>query len=381
MIIPHQVTPPACSRVAILMPIASPPLRLIASRLSALGVSVHVVDFQPWGRRGGGYLDARDPIQAKSIGEFQATVAKVHSVRTPRLLPFRLAYAAQQLRSVVHRCRADLLLTMFGGSAAAIAYLSGVRPYVVYAMGSDVLMAGWPHRQIARFTLASAAVVVANGRHLAAKTLDLAADASVIPLYHGIDLAFFRSAEPRVTAPRFICSRAFFPIYDNATIIRAFGSLTHVPPNLEVSFLSTGPLVSEAIALADAVIAPGWRDQVRFVGYVAGAGMLKALQSASCYVSASLSDGTSTSLLEAMACGLFPIVSDIPANREWIVDGDNGMLFPPGDHLALTECLERAVGERVWLSSAVESNRRLVEQRANLDTNIQALSDLLSSLC
>ena len=341
-------------------------------------MSVHVVDFQPWGG-GGGYLDTRDPFQAESIGEFRATVATVHTVRTPRSLPFRLAYAAQQLRSIVRRCRADLLLTLGGGSNAAIAYLSGIRPYFVYAMGSDVLMAGWPHRQIARFTLASAAGVVANGRHLAARTLDVAPDASVIPMYSGIDLAFFQSAELRVTAPRLICSRGFLPVYDNETIIRALGSLPYVPSNLDVSFLSTGPLLSEVIALADAVIPREWRDQVRFLGGVSGASMVKALQSASCYVSASLSDGCSGSLLEAMACGLFPIVSDIPANREWIIDGDNGMLFPPGDHLALARCLERAVGERAWMSSALDTNRRLVEERANVDTNMQALSALLSS--
>ena len=84
--------------------------------------------------------------------------------------------------------------------------------------------------------------------------------------------------------------------------------------------------------------------------------MLEALHSGSCYISASLSDGTANSLLEAMAAGLFPIVSDIPANREWIADGENGMLFPPGDHMALARCLERACRERAWMSSARETN-------------------------
>ena len=372
--------PAACSRVAIVMWIVSPWARLVSSRLAARGLSVHCVDFQPWGK-GGAYLDARDPVQAERINEFRTMVDSVQTVRTPRSLPFRLAYAAQQLRSFVHRCRADVVLTLGGGSDAAIAYLSGIRPYFVYVAGSDVLMAGWPQRQVARFTLASAAGVVANGKHLAARTLDVAPAASVMPWYHGIDVAFFRLAEAPVTAPRFVCARPFLPVYDNATIIRALGSLPRVPPNLDVSFLSKGPLLSEAIALADAVIAREWRDQVRFGGWVSDAGMVKALHSASCYISASLSDGTSNSLLEAMACGLFPIVSDIPANREWIIDGDNGMLFPPGDHLALARCLERAVGERAWMSSVLETNRRLVEERANVDTNMRTLSDLLSSLC
>lgn len=45
------------------------------------------------------------------------------------------------------------------------------------------------------------------------------------------------------------------------------------------------------------------------------------------YVSATKSDGTSLSLLEALDCGCVPIVSNIPSNREWIVDGVNGFLY------------------------------------------------------
>ena len=50
------------------------------------------------------------------------------------------------------------------------------------------------------------------------------------------------------------------------------------------------------------------------------------LNAADIYVSTSLSDGTSLSLLEAMACSLPVVVTDIPANKEWITDGHNGFL-------------------------------------------------------
>ena len=45
------------------------------------------------------------------------------------------------------------------------------------------------------------------------------------------------------------------------------------------------------------------------------------------YISATKSDGSSLSLLEAMGNGVIPIVSNIPSNREWVVDGVNGKLF------------------------------------------------------
>ena len=57
-----------------------------------------------------------------------------------------------------------------------------------------------------------------------------------------------------------------------------------------------------------------------------------------------MSDSVSVSLLEAMAHGCIPLLSDLPANREWVGDGDNGLVIasvaPPAG--ALEACLARA---------------------------------------
>jgi glycosyltransferase involved in cell wall biosynthesis len=53
------------------------------------------------------------------------------------------------------------------------------------------------------------------------------------------------------------------------------------------------------------------------------------------------SDGTSVALLEAMATGRPVVVSDIPANREWVTEGESGVLVPPGDAPALSDALLR----------------------------------------
>jgi glycosyltransferase involved in cell wall biosynthesis len=45
-----------------------------------------------------------------------------------------------------------------------------------------------------------------------------------------------------------------------------------------------------------------------------------------CFISIPGSDATSISLLEAMSAGCIPIVSDLPANREWIINGENGII-------------------------------------------------------
>ncbi|MBG0787839.1 MAG: glycosyltransferase, partial [Anaerolineaceae bacterium] len=61
------------------------------------------------------------------------------------------------------------------------------------------------------------------------------------------------------------------------------------------------------------------------------------------YVSPSHSDGSSISLLEAMATGRSVLVSDIPSNREWVMDGVNGRLFTDGSEADLTTKLVEMV--------------------------------------
>jgi glycosyltransferase involved in cell wall biosynthesis len=359
------------------MALSSPWSRLIAQRLAALGVELHVVDLQARGE--GGYLGTGAAAATDSVSNLESRVASAHRVLPPRPMLPRLIYSARALRRIARENKADVVLSLYGGSLAATAYLSGIRPYVVYVVGSDVLLASWGQKQISRVTLPAAAAVVANGKFLATKTRELVPTANLTALYMGADVERLSFSERSASSPTFVCTRGFLGVYDNATIIRAFGRLDDAPSAIAISFLSTGPLLAESIALADQLIPPSWRGKMVFSGGVSDSAIKDALQSNSYYLSASLSDGASSSLLEAMACGLFPIISDIPANREWITHEKNGMLFPAGDDSALSVCIRRAIVGEPWMAQARISNRRLVEEHANIDVSMKALVALLTS--
>jgi len=70
---------------------------------------------------------------------------------------------------------------------------------------------------------------------------------------------------------------------------------------------------------------------VHFAGNVPRSQLLGYMKDCDIYASSSITDGTSSSLLEAMSLGVPVVVSSIDANTEWITDGVNGLMFPVYD--------------------------------------------------
>ena len=93
-------------------------------------------------------------------------------------------------------------------------------------------------------------------------------------------------------------------------------------------------------------------SSVQFLGWVLHEEMADLLSKSDIYISTSLDDGTSVSLLEAMASGAFPIVTDIASNREWIVNGKNGFLVSIEDEKMLARRIIEAIRNRELLREA-----------------------------
>jgi glycosyltransferase involved in cell wall biosynthesis len=97
-------------------------------------------------------------------------------------------------------------------------------------------------------------------------------------------------------------------------------------------------------------------------------------------VSPSTHDGTPNTLLEAMACGCFPVAGDIESLREWIQPGDNGFLVDPGDEHALAEAILQAFARPSLRQHAAQINRDLVTSRAEYLHGMQQAEKFYSML-
>jgi glycosyltransferase involved in cell wall biosynthesis len=153
-------------------------------------------------------------------------------------------------------------------------------------------------------------------------------------------------------------------------IARAFVIAARQCPELRLIMLGNG---SQSSQLRQIFMKAGLEDRVLFPGLVSQADLPRYYHLADLYLSASHSDGTSISLLEAMACGRPVLVSDIPGNREWVQDGANGWLFPDGDENALAQAIVNAVAVRDHLPEIGRAARDIAEQRADWERNFPEL--------
>jgi glycosyltransferase involved in cell wall biosynthesis len=95
--------------------------------------------------------------------------------------------------------------------------------------------------------------------------------------------------------------------------------------------------------------------------------LAEQLRRAHIVVSPSTHDGTPNSLLEAIACGCFPVAGDIQSIREWIRDGENGLLVDPGDPAALAQAIITGIADSSLRDHAREKNFRLINEFAAYD--------------
>lgn len=90
---------------------------------------------------------------------------------------------------------------------------------------------------------------------------------------------------------------------------------------------------------------------------------LKLLGSARILIAVTASDGLPSTLIEAMSLGVFPIHSGLETVREWINDGENGLLVAPEDVQAVAQALRNAIENDAMVDNAAEHNLQLIAKK------------------
>jgi glycosyltransferase involved in cell wall biosynthesis len=284
-----------------------------------------------------------------------------------------------ELRQIIKRIQPDVLHAGPIQSCALLAALSGFHPLLVMSWGFDLMKdvdRGVHWRWATKYTLRRADWFTSDCEVTRQKALRFGvSDGQTTVFPWGVDLEHF-SPQPRQEAlgrlPGFtlLCNRSWEPNYGVDVLAQAFVSVARQRQDVRLLLLSSG---SQASLLKRIFTSGGVYDRVDFGGQVRYVDLPRSYRMADVYISASHVDGSSVSLMEALASGLPCLVSDIPANLEWVTDGQNGWLFPDGDADALATRILQLMDNRNGLSSVGAAARQIAEKRADWKKNFLLL--------
>lgn len=291
-----------------------------------------------------------------------------------------------RVRAIIRSFRPDVVFATYLISNGLTAALAWSGPIVLSAQGGDVreMYAGRSWRNavrhaVIRYVCRRAVAIHSVSQELSDRLVALGIPREKIhQAASGVDLRVFRPAPdaPRTVARRIICIRKHEPVYDIPTLIDALAMLRRKGRDFECTSVGGGHLLDEHRRRATAA---GLGDSMTFAGPVAHESLPQRLRDADVYVTPAVADGTSASLLEGMASGLFPIGTRIPANTAWIDDGRTGLLYTPRRADELAAALERALDDSELRRSAFDANRRRVERDGDLERNMQRLAAVIDA--
>jgi glycosyltransferase involved in cell wall biosynthesis len=166
---------------------------------------------------------------------------------------------------------------------------------------------------------------------------------SIVPI--GVDTSVWKPAAAARAAARlelgigdeflWIAAGRLEPVKDFATLLAAMARL---PGTAQLLIAGDGPLRSQLLRQAES---SGLCGRVRFLGFEPK--LLRWMQAADAFVLSSLWEGLPMALLEAAACALPAVATDVPGVREVIEPGANGLLVPPRAPSALAEAMHAMV--------------------------------------
>jgi len=339
---------------------------------------IHLIPLTDYNKKISGVIYHNLKIKFKTIPKLR-TIEKV--IRSKRL---------------IKRISPDIIHGHYVLGGGYLSYLSGFRPLIITAWGSDIY--SYPEqtfieRILTSRTLQNADLITADSKDLRDKIIELgASEEKTHIISFGVDMKLFHAGYDVTSLKRelkirdnekvILSPRMMTPIYNIDNIVRALKLLRGHFSNLKLilkSYLEKDEGYRKYIEkLAKRL---GVEEQTIFIGQVKHSTMAKLYNSSDVVVSLATTDSSPMSVLEAMACGCNVVASDIPNLREWIKDGWNGYLANVEDSEEISQkikkCLLIKFDER---QKVIKRNLNIVKEKADYYSNMRKMEELYYSL-
>ncbi|MFC2071759.1 glycosyltransferase family 4 protein [Chloroflexota bacterium] len=306
-------------------------------------------------------------------------------------LAFTFFFGGIFSRKIINREKPDILhaIELDEGFCAAT---SGFHPFVMTPNGSDLLVWAKKHlliRIIAKYVFSKADVVTSDSILLKESSIALGArqDRNYI-IQWGVDLNQFN---PRVDrgrirekydlgdSPLVLHSRPLMHIYNIDTIIRCLPEILKEVPSVKIMFVYG--FRDKEVEMKKLAADLGVDDATIFVGSVDYEEMPYYHAAADVCLSVPSSDSSPRAVYEAMACGVPPILSDLPWTKDFITPEQNALIVPVRDHQALATAILRLLADGELRQKITKANLKLVDEKLNYHKHMAKMESIYQSLC
>lgn len=277
----------------------------------------------------------------KIVTMLQPDVVHIHQVT-------RMAFWAS---NVITKCKIPIVLTAWGSDVLIMPYKNKIYKYMVTS------------------TLKKATEITADATAMIDSMKNLISDKNYHLVQYGIE-----PIEPLEKEKIIYSNRLHKPLYRISEIIDMFAEFSKNQGDWHLKIAATG---SETAFLKEKVKTLNIENKVSFLGWLNAEENRSHYQTAMMYVSIPTSDGTSVSLMEAMSAGCIPIVSDLPANRQWIEHGKNGIIV--SETAKQQNALELALN--LDQPTLAQSNRTLILASASRTACVDYFYRLYQNCC
>jgi glycosyltransferase involved in cell wall biosynthesis len=256
-----------------------------------------------------------------------------------------------------------------------VGVLTRWHPFIISVMGNDFVYTAkhsTMHRHLTRKTVRRCDGFMADCQ----RDLKLAGEFGLkqsvprafFPSNGGVDLGLFTPGlDHKERGSHILYFRGISPLFRPITLMRAVRNLIAKPKYAHLVLHVLAPVSSLAWFAGERAKFGMPEANFRVGAFLPPKELVQLLQRTAIVASPTISDGTPNSLLEAMACGAFPVVSNLESIREWITPKSNGLLFDPDNAVELAACLQYALDNIALRQQAQTINYAMVRARADYE--------------
>ena len=168
--------------------------------------------------------------------------------------------------------------------------------------------------------------------------------------------------------------------YNLHKIVKAIPEVISKIEDVYIVFIWHGDNPEKENELKKLALQMGVRNAIKIVGFVNYDEVALYHKASDIMVSVSRYDSGPQALLEAMACGDVPVISDLPSVREWIKDGWNGLLVEPSNVDQIADSIINLLQNEEMRKLFAERNWKLIQERGNQDYWMGKMEELYYSL-